>query len=513
MCEIVESKEFFFISLTHHCTNTFSACSPVIDRPFVLSPSPSRFPLPSPTSHFPFPTSHFPLPTRLFHTGVVVYAVIFLPSSDVAVHDAPVAPVVIQFLVYVFVLAPFVLPSPIPLWPYRAQCFKLFADSFATMFGAPFCFRMPVTIRHVLLADSLTSATLLVWDLCYSVCHFSTTSWSSTAVRGSDGVLDKVDVCNTGAATYVRVAIYVMPFAIRFAQCVALLCASRAVRHALNAGKYLSAIAVVFTSAAQSWVSPASATAMRGVWIASMIIKTLYCYAWDVRMDWGLGHKRLLRHTICFEPWYYYAAMLTNLLGRVSWALAISPNFCGESCSLSLSIIEIIRRAQWLVYRVGEYKGQRGRLWVLDVKRAYRCEHIYIYIRNHRYSRIYIFLPTHYIHPLTPSLLPIFPYASAEFEYVLQHAASLEYDHTRQMAPSMLTSSSGLQDDMAVADDATQVEFHPNTHDEQLDFSPETSASSLSAQEAEGEEENGVEMKLLPIEEEQQEEEQGVMTR
>lgn len=83
-----------------------------------------------------------------------------------------------------------------------------------------------------------------------------------------------------------------------------------------------------------------------------LVIKTVYCFVWDILVDWKLGHKYdadwnvgfslsirkhgFLRKNLLFSQhkWAYYFAMATNLLARVTWSFAISPRFCSSSCSL-----------------------------------------------------------------------------------------------------------------------------------------------------------------------------------
>eukprot|EP00010_Vexillifera_abyssalis_P008264 CAMPEP_0201545094 /NCGR_PEP_ID=MMETSP0173_2-20130828/1643_1 /ASSEMBLY_ACC=CAM_ASM_000268 /TAXON_ID=218659 /ORGANISM="Vexillifera sp., Strain DIVA3 564/2" /LENGTH=252 /DNA_ID=CAMNT_0047953403 /DNA_START=434 /DNA_END=1192 /DNA_ORIENTATION=- len=97
-------------------------------------------------------------------------------------------------------------------------------------------------------------------------------------------------------------------------------------------------------------------------WIACLVVKTIYCYVWDITMDWalwrcqkpgfsfpkGLRQKRLYSWT-----WVYYFAMVTNFFMRCSWAIAISVNnLVPPYWSMLMAAVEIFRRAQWLVFRI-----------------------------------------------------------------------------------------------------------------------------------------------------------------
>lgn len=248
----------------------------------------------------------------------------------------------------------------LPLWAQRKGLLLSLAQCFKSLSGLLAWLRSSVHFHHILITDILTSATLLLWELLYAVCHFSTTDWSYRTVSGSDGALSP-DACSASHSPFMqnfKTAVYCIPFWMRLVQCLALWHQSGYLthRHVVNGGKYLSALAVIITSAALSWVGHDSYRLTYGVWITSLVIKTIYCTFWDLRIDWGLVQPGAsgLRHVLVFASRWYYAASVFNLLGRVSWALAISPNFCNESCTLGLGIVELVRRSQWLVFRVGK---------------------------------------------------------------------------------------------------------------------------------------------------------------
>ena len=160
--------------------------------------------------------------------------------------------------------------------------------------------------------------------------------------------------CGVGSynAVYLKPAIYALPFWLRFVQCMWQVFTDKSVRvvQALNAVKYITALAVVFTSAAQTW-DPNRKDTWFIAWIAALVVKTSYCYYWDVVMDWGLvkfgagdrstGGGAMGRVDVddrskcclgmCSKPqvreWrlypngVYVAALVFNFFGRISWAL------------------------------------------------------------------------------------------------------------------------------------------------------------------------------------------------
>ena len=182
-------------------------------------------------------------------------------------------------------------------------------------------------------------------------------------------------------------------------------CTNKSVRviQAFNALKYLTALSVVFLSAAQVW-HPEQKDAWFVAWIGALVGKTAFCYYWDVVMDWGLikygsvgnvshstatagstttagstvgddahpshdgtlllgagndykgftsrRRRPQIRARRLYPDSVYIAALIFNLFGRISWALAISPEFCRHSCRLLVGLLEIVRRGIWLVLRV-----------------------------------------------------------------------------------------------------------------------------------------------------------------
>ena len=98
-----------------------------------------------------------------------------------------------------------------------------------------------------------------------------------------------------------------------------------------------------------------------------MVVKTTYCYVWDVMRDWGLWQRGttppLLRPTRLYRrTWVYYAAMVTNFAGRVSWSLAISPHVLPPRWHLLLALVEISRRGQWSLLRLENQTISTGAL-------------------------------------------------------------------------------------------------------------------------------------------------------
>jgi len=225
---------------------------------------------------------------------------------------------------------------------------------------------------HTLITDTLTSTCLLLWQLEASLCLFATGDWAHG--KGQDSGQGAQCVApGSFNRMNVKPLVIALPFWLRLCQSIHLATKGQS-QQVWNAFKYLSALAVVFTSAATEW-DPANYRAWHAAWIAALVVKTVYCYLWDVLVDWGLlqgvqpasaDHptflrgvapdelvgRALLRKTIFFDPWIYYFALVFNFFGRVAWSIAISPAFCSADCVLGLGLLEMVRRALWILLRI-----------------------------------------------------------------------------------------------------------------------------------------------------------------
>jgi len=237
----------------------------------------------------------------------------------------------------------------------------------------------------------------------------------------------------------------VFPFWIRSIQCMYKIyeCKKKGTpwrNHALNLGKYSSAIFLVISSVLQVTLDdPAGPywTPLRFHWLLWILVKSVYCSVWDIRMDWGLWRRpkaakpSILNNSVfsfspsrigpsrftfdhlpsprtsfgsgSFEyakvegantlspisaqspepnvspnfPWrlrahrklgtgFYYFALVSNLLMRFSWSLAITawsfyPDFPPSWADI-LAFVEIGRRAQWMIIRIEfEYWNLRAK--------------------------------------------------------------------------------------------------------------------------------------------------------
>lgn len=242
-----------------------------------------------------------------------------------------------------------------------------------------------------------TSASLTFHQVEMALCFFV----SGQFLSEDDAVSAAHDYCGAGTWHFriMQPVMFALPFWLRFVQCLHLVWRNRAhgdfrrTQHVINAGKYFSAIMVVVTSAIHLHVDGDDLdawTPWRLVWLATLLVKTLYCYAWDLKMDWDLlqwrqvptaapdaasinSGERLARSDVSFPPLLrrarvystpvYYFAMCSNLVARFFWSISLSvgQTLLPHNWSNGAALVEILRRFQWLVIRVENKNWERLR--------------------------------------------------------------------------------------------------------------------------------------------------------
>ena len=71
------------------------------------------------------------------------------------------------------------------------------------------------------------------------------------------------------------------------------------------------------------------------IWIVSAIVSSCFSFWWDIRMDWGFSSGRardhpLLRDSLVYSSvWYYYFAIIQDLILRFAWTVSISVDELG----------------------------------------------------------------------------------------------------------------------------------------------------------------------------------------
>lgn len=198
------------------------------------------------------------------------------------------------------------------------------------------------------MADQLTSLAIVLYDLEFTFCYYLSDLWT-----GRQECL--------AANAWTRPLIAGIPACWRLLQCIRCYRDTRIKTHLGNAGKYLVSILVsVFSCLRGNF----DCSYLDIVWFTLIVISTGYTFSWDVYFDWGFlrdrtGKHIILRPMLVYRPRVlYYIAIISNLIMRLMWTLTISPEFL-ERTSLApdvfttlLAIVEIIRRAQWNIYRL-----------------------------------------------------------------------------------------------------------------------------------------------------------------
>jgi hypothetical protein len=123
--------------------------------------------------------------------------------------------------------------------------------------------------------------------------------------------------------------------------------------HLVNAGKYFSVVLIQFANIFKHKIK---GDLTFTIFVAISFISTVYAFSWDLYMDWGLLRSKergkfMLREKFVLPPWYYYQAIVTNLILRFTWIAILFtsslPQWVNNSQALifMLSLAEGYRRA------------------------------------------------------------------------------------------------------------------------------------------------------------------------
>lgn len=199
----------------------------------------------------------------------------------------------------------------------------------------------------------------------------------STKTYVSSGVCHQSSVLNH-AITPVLVA---LPLWFRFMQCIRRYKETQQ-RHPnmSNAAKYALALCVSLIGSFSTSLKDVhqNIKIYQAFWLLAFALSTLYTFAWDIRMDWGLVKGRLTKRNAGFMRTYhntilrpqrmypttsYYVCIVLDFLLRFMWMLTIFPQhslkhnkFALKTLQIALNPIlaaaEIMRRTMWSCFRV-----------------------------------------------------------------------------------------------------------------------------------------------------------------
>jgi len=185
----------------------------------------------------------------------------------------------------------------------------------------------------------MVSLAIALFDFEYTICFFLYDAWIGT------------DYC-TPINVYVKPILSALPSLWRILQQIRRYKDQRDYRHLINAGKYSCSFPVIVFSTLFSSYNPN----FLGPWIVALLVNTAYTYIWDVIMDWSLSFKNL-RPKLLYKRWWYYVAIVADLVLRCAWTLTISPQSIGIILdplifASILAVAEIFRRAMWNIFRL-----------------------------------------------------------------------------------------------------------------------------------------------------------------
>lgn len=208
--------------------------------------------------------------------------------------------------------------NPLKLYRYEAR-FWLLRISWR-MIIAPFAF---VNFADFWLADQLNSLVTPLLDFHFLICFYITNDDLFKANNTKQCMED---------STIIRPIVNCLPAWFRFAQCIRRYRDSKEVfPHLANAGKYFTTFLVVISLTLRQitqsqypnkWDNPCF-----WFWIGSCICNSIYSYAWDIKMDWGLlesysGENKFLREEVVYSSaGFYYFAIIEDFILRFIWII------------------------------------------------------------------------------------------------------------------------------------------------------------------------------------------------
>ena len=241
----------------------------------------------------------------------------------------------------------FIFFTPLRTAHFRTRLFLL--QSLSRVVTAPFSY---VTFADMFIGDQLCSLVNIFGDIAFSLCWFFTG--------------DFVDFSSSRCTSDVSIAIWclaILPYWWRLHQCLRRYLDTKNPRFLGNAAKYTSSIIITLLNLTYHQLNT---TLTLTLWIIAAAMGTMYIYFWDIHFDWGLleassrsfsAPHPFLRPHLTKHPGWYYFAMVSNLILRVSWVFSISPTYWNTPIPVDYfkSIIfslEIIRRQQWNLIRL-----------------------------------------------------------------------------------------------------------------------------------------------------------------
>ncbi|XP_056862054.1 uncharacterized protein LOC108844412 [Raphanus sativus] len=212
-----------------------------------------------------------------------------------------------------------------------------------------------VTFSDFFLADILTSLSKVLSDLERSVCRMVHRQVATVAWFEADSVC--------GSHSAVIPLVLVLPYLFRLFQCIRQYKDSKDIANIWNAGKYLTAVPVIFLSALKYFIDQDTWTySIQPAWILSSLANTFFSFFWDVLRDWDLSvftrifkftKPNLCSHLLYGRRWVYVWVIGSNLVLRWTWTYKLSAHLRNNYITVFIiTLLEIYRRFQWAFFRI-----------------------------------------------------------------------------------------------------------------------------------------------------------------
>ena len=244
--------------------------------------------------------------------------------------------------------------------PLKSSATYPFAIALYEIIISPFS---QVSFLASYIADVLTSLVKVYFDLWYGLCWTFGNYWSSS---NYNDLQQAVQQCTKSsfALNILAPLFSSLPLWWRLMQNLRIYFDTRARFPSLaNAGKYaVSAIVVIFGVMHTEQVNKPGVHFEWSMYLLSLIVSTSYAFTWDITMDWSLMKKQFkyLRRRLMFPTFWYYFAIIIDLILRFAWTFTLIP--VGRGTPLSANVMlyvtpclasaEILRRTMWACFRL-----------------------------------------------------------------------------------------------------------------------------------------------------------------
>ncbi|GAV79395.1 SPX domain-containing protein/EXS domain-containing protein [Cephalotus follicularis] len=218
-----------------------------------------------------------------------------------------------------------------------------------------------VTLPDFFLADHLTSQIQAIRSIELYICYYGLGEYSQ-----------RQNKCHSyGVYNVFYFIVAVIPYWLRFLQCLRRFCEDKDAIHAYNGLKYsLTIVAVVIRTAFElkkgvTWMVLA---------LVSSVVATVMNTFWDIFVDWGLLRRHsknsyLRDKLLVSHKSVYFVAMVLNVILRLAWLQLVLDFNLNSLHQMAITIVssclEIIRRGIWSFFRlenehlnnVGKYRA------------------------------------------------------------------------------------------------------------------------------------------------------------